>query len=129
MNWNHRDEWTNHGDGFTILVSRHGVEETNYRTGEKWIANKWCVYVVIRAGHKLYEKLKDNDGLWHPDINPMPLHGGCSYVKRFDGYIKIGCDYSHINDDVCQGWKTRENALEVFIDAEQLYDYMVNYEP
>lgn len=91
-----RHEWIVHADTFSLMVSAH-------RQCEDWV---WCVYVLVSAKHPLF-------------INPeavceLPFHGGCTYAEKFTqepargmryewqrtmSYLKIGCDYHHIDDD------------------------------
>jgi hypothetical protein len=64
----------------------------------------------------------------------MPLHGGCTYTRihltedcKEITSIQIGADYSHYRDERYSFMATKEDAYEVFFDAEHLYKWMQGY--
>lgn len=90
-------------------------------------AHRWNVYVYIHPGHPLFERIESEDfcagGF-------LPLHGGVSYHEWFYDstgaviYKKIGSDYQHAYDSRFTGYSTKDEAWEVFKDAEELIQFM-----
>ena len=136
--WLHADKWTQQGHNFAVEICRH---HKGYRD-----EHGWCVYVYIREAHPLFNEVN----IGHTDyynidaVNGMPLHGGCTFFelirhqndagefssrkyKSGDVYaVKIGCDYSHLDDNEFSTYATRDDASLVFRDAQELYDWMKN---
>jgi hypothetical protein len=141
--WRHKDVWTKNpasGDGFAIEVVRFTSKpylRNEYLRNEG--ENKWCVYVYVYPQHPLFKKINPTVGdtitCYDDRLPNMPLHGGCTYTQIHltdDGKeitsIQIGADYSHYRDERYSFMATKEDAFDVFFDAEQLYKWMQNYD-
>jgi len=91
-------------------------------------AHHWNVYVYIRPGHPLFERI-ESEAISRAG-GFLPLHGGVSYHKWFYDfkgaviYKKIGSDYLHAYDSRFAGYSTKDEAWEVFRDAERLIQFM-----
>lgn len=121
--WKPRCLWHKRGEGFSVEVSLHYVD-AQYGQGE----NRWCVYVYVFPKHPYFSKFKGTD-IFQEATESMPLHAGCSYL-RYEGdgesisAVKVGCDYNHLHDDHFTHYATKNDAWEVFYDANTLFDWM-----
>ena len=136
--WKHKDVWTTNrvsGDDFIIEVVRFTSKPYLPNEGK----NKWCIYVYVYPQHPLFKKINPTVGdtitCYDDRLPNMPLHGGCTYTKIHltdDGKeitsIQIGADYSHYRDERYSFMATKEDAYEVFFDAEVLYKWMQDYD-
>lgn len=113
--WRHKDEWTKSGPNCLVKVSRH---ET---MGE----NRWCLYAYLYPKHPHFSKF-EGDSMWQDAANFFNWHRGCSYLeyhrdnKGEVGSVQVGCDYNHLYDDQFLGMATKDDAWEVFVDADRL---------
>jgi hypothetical protein len=88
----------------------------------------WHIYCHIFPKHPLFNKIVNND-FWDYGLN-LPLHCGSTYNKwDYDakGVVvakHIGCDYQHCDDDRFGLYATKEDASEVFRDADMLIDVL-----
>lgn len=128
MNWNHKDEWSVRGTGFMVQVTRHSVkpiEEFTTYEGE----NRWCVYAYIYPKHPKFSEFTKED-IYQPATENIPLHGDCSFCMiHFNASgertsVQVGADYNHLHDDYFTHYATKEEAFEVFSDAEKLFKYL-----
>lgn len=98
-------------------------------------ANNWNVYAWIYPEHPLFEKLSahtsGDDGESYALTSDMPLHGGQTFFTLHHAAggkvtsVQIGCDYMHHMDDRFNEYATREEAREVFADAEELHAWLL----
>ena len=126
--WKHKDIWILRGKDFAIEVSRHSVTTADPYEG----INRWCVYAYIHQSNPYFSKFEGDD-LWQDATQCMPLHGGCTYLEYITlkgkvTSIKVGADYSHYRDDHFYHYATKEDAWEVFGDAEELFEFLT-YRP
>lgn len=94
------------------------------------IVHKWNVYVYIYPTHPLH-KTFNGDGLFQDAICEMPLPRTCSFCRTQHNNkgepqtIEVGVDYAHLCDDHIKNFATREDAIQMFRDADILIDYMM----
>ena len=142
--WSHKDTWTASAkrNGHTCVVEvkrhtkewvkRHGEAGNPYFEGE----NGWCMYAWIYPEHPLFVRIDSSKTEWENEaIQGMPLHRGCTYFKPHFSPAKeitsyeIGCDYSHYRDDHFAHYATKEEAREIFDDADELMEWLLSYSP
>ena len=145
--WSHKDIWTaraeRNGRICVIEVSRHTKEWVGRQreAGNPYIdpfedENGWCIYALIYPEHPLFALIDPSKKEWENEaIQEMPLHGGCTYfvphfspAKEITSY-EIGCDYSHYGDGHCAHYATKEEAQEIFDDADELMEWLLSYSP
>ena len=124
--WKHKDEWRRNGKNFAVVVSRH-MESTIGGDGP----NRWCVYAYIYPKHPYFSEFDQAGPMYQNAASAMPLHGGPSLLEfpMYDGKVssaKVGADYNHIYDDAFTHYATKDDAYEVFRDAEKLFDWLTN---
>lgn len=119
--------WTKIGKNFLIEISRHSVDLPYGTTG----VHRWCIYAYIYPSHSLFTKFDLNSENSHQDVvYDFPLHGGCTYFRYHYNSshnvtsVQIGCDYNHLGDDHLTHYSTEEDALEVFLDAMDLFEFL-----
>jgi hypothetical protein len=117
--WQKKDEWKKHGKDFCVVVSRHDGYDTN----------NWCVYAYIYPKHDYFVEFDKTQPMYQEAASAMPLHGGPTYLKfhEADGKVtsvQVGADYQHIYDDRFSLCQTKEDAYEVFQDAEKLFKWL-----
>lgn len=116
----HKEIWTRRGKNFCIEVIRWEVK------GWKTTEYIWNVYCYIYPGHKLFDKLTEENICGGRIINNF--HKGCTYCmwhRDAEGNIlskQYGSDYNHYDDDEFLKTKNPENAYKVFMDAEDLFE-------
>ena len=119
-----KHEWRLRGTGFTAVVSKHEVTGV-FDEGD----HRWCVYAYIYPSHPYFKEFSGTN-IWQPATEPMPLHGGCTYLyyhRNHDGTItsiQVGCDYNHLGDEYFTHAATKEAAHQVFKDAESLFNWL-----
>jgi hypothetical protein len=124
--WKHKDEWRRKGENFAVVVSRHTVSTTH---GDG--PHRWCVYAYIYPKHPYFGEIDQSGPMYQDSASAMPLHGGPSLLEfpMYDGKVssaKVGADYNHIYDDAFTYYATKDDAYEVFRDAEELFDWLTN---
>ena len=131
MDWDHKDEWLIRKNTFTVTVTRHNVHTENDKGH-----NRWCVYAYIYPTHPHFKNF-DGNYMWQPAALELPLHGflaGPSLLKWHRdndgsiGSVQVGADYNHIDDERFTFMTTKEEALEVFQDAEILINFLERME-
>ena len=128
MDWNHKEEWSKTGTNFTVVVSRHESYEDEY-TGKY----RWCVYAYIYPKHPHFKKFESDD-LFQEATRKMPCHDGPSLLRyHYDKSneitsIQVGADYHHLHDDCFTFHYTKEEASTVFFNAEELFEWLENYD-
>ena len=121
--WDHKDEWRRRGKNFSVLVSRH-TALADRETGP----NRWCIYAYLYPMHPHFSVF-DGHSIYQHAAEIMPLHCGASMVDfpMRNGKItaiQVGCDYHHLYDDVYSFIETKEDACQVFEDADTLFDWL-----
>jgi hypothetical protein len=124
--WAHKDVWKLAGDKFCVEVSRHAVpfsDESGCYDAEG--PHRWCVYGYVYPGHRMFDLLTPDGNAWE---QPLPdMHGGCTYFRthRRDAEtitcFQFGADYHHLHDWRFTQMATKEDAFEVFADAQELF--------
>lgn len=127
--WSHKDEWKMPGKGFLVVVSRHSVETTPSDAYDNCGTNRWAVYAYIYPTHPRFEKFVGSD-MWQVAATELPLHSGPSFLRfHLDENgnktsVQIGADYNHLHDDEFTYFETKEDAYQVFNDAEKLHEFL-----
>lgn len=122
--WRHKDEWKKRGTDFLIMVTRHSDTDPIAEITE----HKWCVYAFIYPEHPYFCKFS-GPHMWQDAACALPLHCGPSLLEypMYEGKItsvKVGADYSHLYDDRFSHMANRQDAHEVFSDADELYRWL-----
>ena len=84
----------------------------------------WDLYAVIFQSSKYWTKACDNKIDYDLDLgNELydGFHRGCTYYNKQLTYVKIGCDYMHISDELFMS--SSEMPDEVRQDAMDLFNY------
>lgn len=123
--WDHKDEWRKHGKNFLVVVSRHNQPSSDPYPDEG--PNRWAVYAYIYPKHPHFAAF-DGPRKWQPAATCLPFHGGPSLLEypMYDGKVtsvKVGADYHHLHDDFTN-YATKEEAAEVFEDADRLFAWL-----
>jgi hypothetical protein len=121
--FNKSESWVKRGEGFTVEVKHWELSQ----------GHNWSVYAHIFEKHPIFNNLDAQ--------RELPLHCGHSKweKKTFEDVvvrewskktqtISIGSDYQHIYDDRFQAYSTKEEAWEVFRDAEKLFRELTEVE-
>lgn len=121
LNWAHKDEWRVFGDNFCITITRHSGTPIDRSEGR----NKWAVYAYVYPEHPLFDELKDKDMF----TTGLPFHCGGSFFQKHESEgkitaIQVGADYNHLHDAHYTHYVTREDAGEIFEDAEELFKHL-----
>ena len=99
--------------------------------------NHWTMYVYIYPGHRLFARMEEveSGASYGEATDSFPFHGGCTYFERsYDSagnlrHAQVGCDYQHYRDERFSHYHTKEEAAEVFSDADDLLAYCEGTEP
>lgn len=126
IEFKHNDEWSVHGADFLVQVTRHTVQPSSFDPYEG--ENRWAVYAYIYPCHPHFASFVGDD-MWQDAAVMMPLHGGPTYLRRHssDGKecsIQVGADYHHLHDQHFTHYATRDDAREVFMDAQNLFTWL-----
>ena len=68
--------------------------------------------------------------MFQPAANDLPLHCGPTFLEYHIGQdgkvesLQVGSDYRHQGDARFSHYKTREEAWQVFQDAEELFTHL-----
>jgi len=135
--WNRKDTWKRMGKNFLVKIDRHNVEIPSDlpMCFDSEGGNRWCVYAYIYPKHPLFSKIEPDGGMFQDSTSNLPLHCGASYFephyylnhesKKVElTSFQIGADYNHLHDTHYTRMETREEAYQVFADAEELFDYL-----
>ena len=126
-NWTHKDEWKMTGKDFIVQVSRHSATPSEYDLSEG--VNRWAVYAYIYPRHPHFASFTGDD-MNQDAACMMPLHCGPSFFRRHIGddgktcSVQVGADYHHLYDSRFTHHATKEDAGEVFGDAENLHVWL-----
>jgi hypothetical protein len=125
--WEKKDEWWAHGKNFLVVVKRHELTRTDEWEGP----HRWAVYAYVYPKHRHYANFK-GEHMWQPAASCMPFHGYPSLLRwHYDERgeptsVQVGADYNHLHDDRFTRDATKEDAHEVFADAEELFRWLVD---
>ena len=123
--WDHKDQWRKHGKDFLIVVERFNAPTDAY--GDRG-QHRWCVHAYIYPKH-LHFAAFNGPQMGQEATGVMPLHGGASLLEypMYEGKVtsaKVGADYDHLHDEEFTHMATKEEAWEVFQDADMLFDWL-----
>lgn len=128
--WSHKDAWKRSGQNFLVEVSRHDVERSSFSDIEDG-RHRWCVYAYIYPKHPHFAKFEGGQ-MWQDAACALPLHCGPSYLRYHHDdngnvtSVQVGADYNHLHDNEFTHYSTKEEASEVFEDAESLFDVLAS---
>lgn len=117
------------GEGFLIEVVRN-TSEYQYE-GSSEGPNRWNVYAYIYPSHPHFNAFS-GESLFQDAAMKLEFHCGPSYVRPYSEQGKpihcwqVGSDYNHLHDDRFTHMSTKEEATEVFYDAESLFEQLTN---
>ena len=137
IKWDHEDTWTyrDYRVPFTVEVSRHDGPASDAGCYDSTGPHRWAIYAYIYHDHPLFAKFDDTDRMWQEATGGIPFHCGCSYLRRHvnkEGKttaFQVGCDYNHDGDWSYTQKGTKEDAWDVFGDAERLVEWLKEYPP
>ena len=131
--------WYHKGKDFTVEIcvwsypsEREALKSWPSNFIESVPEYHWNVYVHIFPKHRLFNKVEKEE-LFDYGID-IPLHMGTTYNNwkySEKGEIiskTIGCDYQHYDDDRFGKYSTKQDAWEVFGDAEELIEFFAREE-
>lgn len=125
--WTHKDEWRQFGKNFLITITRHGEKSSDQCEGP----NRWAVYAYVYPKHPYFAKFINSGGMSQDACTAMPLHSYPSFFRAHvdadNGSItsfQVGADYHHLYDERFTHYATKEDAAEVFNDAQELHDWL-----
>ena len=125
--WSHVEEWHKRGVDFQVTVKRWSFPESHWNPREG--RQVWNIYAIIHTNHWLWDSFEGPD-MFQPAANDLPLHCGPTFLEYHIGQdgkvesLQVGSDYHHLGDERFSHYKTREDAWEVFQDAEELFAYL-----
>lgn len=123
--WDHKDEWRRQGKHFLVSVTRHFAPVCRPDQGP----HRWAVYAFIYPNHPLFDTFHGEE-MFQPASNALPLHWGPTFLRQHRGddgqicSIQVGADYNHLHDDRFCDYATADDAIEVFNDADELFEYL-----
>lgn len=124
--------WHRRGKNFLVEVYHHTVPQTELESDmARWGGegpHRWAVYAYIYPDHPRFAMFNGPD-LWQEATQGLALHGYCSLLNypMYEGKVtsvKVGADYHHLHDEHFTRYATKEEAAEVFNDADQLFDIL-----
>lgn len=126
--WEKKDEWWKHGKDFMVVVKHHTVKVDEAACYDSDKGHRWNVYAYIYPKHPHFANF-EGPQMWQDASTMMPFHGGPSLLKypMFDGKVtavQVGSDYSHLHDWTFTQAESKEDAYEVFADAEELFNWL-----
>lgn len=125
LDWEHKEEWHKRGTQFLVVVKRHYNKPFRVSDG----GNRWCVYAYIYPKHPLFQSFNGTD-MSQSAASDLPLHCGPSFLQWYfnaDGEptsVQVGSDYNHLHDDSFTRYIAKEEASNVFRDAEKLFKHL-----
>lgn len=121
--WDHKDVWRRRGKDFLIEITRHSVR------AEEWEGpHRWAVYAYIYPKHPHFSAF-EGPQMFQDAASMLPLHCGPSLLEypMYEGKVtsvKVGADYHHLHDERFSRYATKDEAYEVFKDAEELFEQL-----
>jgi hypothetical protein len=135
IDWKKKEEWQMRGKDCLVTIVHiyegTGFEKPLFEDWEGDSGHRWYVYAYIYDTHPSFSKYKD-ENLWKETTQNLPLHCGASYFRSQycgDGSvfsIQVGADYNHFGDSFYTRLATKDEAADVFSDAEELLDKLNN---
>jgi len=125
--WSYVEEWYKRGVDFQVRVKRWSLPVSAHSRSKG--RQFWNVYAFIYPKHRLWDSFEGTD-MFQPAASALPLHCGPSFLQYNIGRagkvesLQVGSDYNHLGDERFSHYKTREDAWEVFQDAEELFAYL-----
>lgn len=122
--WDHKEEWWQRGQNFLVVVRRWASNFEDSFEGP----HRWAVYAYIYPKHPYFAAF-NGPHMWQEAATAMPFHSYPSLLEypMYEGAIsavKVGSDYHHLHDDRFTHYATKEEAREVFNDAQELHDWL-----
>ena len=120
--WDHKDEWRRRGKNFMVTVTRHSED---YGEGP----HRWAVYAYIYPEHPRFSRF-NGPAMWQEAATELPMHGGPSLLRwhyddaRNPTSVQVGADYHHLCDERFTHYANAEDAARVFLDADELFDFL-----
>lgn len=120
------DEWLIGGTNFNVSIRRRlikGCREIGVAD-----SNNWFLYATIFREHPLFKKACKNKTDYDLELGNSiygSFHGGCTYYSKQRSFVKIGCDYVHLWDELFE--QSTEMPNELIDDAKDLFDYMNSF--
>jgi len=125
--WEEKNHWVKRSDTFSVEIV-HWTSK-GYINRDGGIDHHWNVYLYVYPSNKLFNKLKDCDKAYNTGLDNY-FHGGATYLDKQVNYIKVGCDYGHLGDEIYSSSGPENNGKTlnpddgVLRDANNLYDWM-----
>lgn len=122
-----KDEWWRRGKDFLVQVKRSDVTPYGLDDG----GQRWCVYVFIYPKHPHFTEFDGTESMLQPAACALPGHSYPSFCRihadNKSGSItsyQVGWDYNHLYDQRFTEIATAEDAVEVFKDAELVFEWL-----
>jgi hypothetical protein len=117
IEYNKSESWATRGDNFCIEVK-------HWKSGD---SNRWNVYAHIFEEHPIFKDIEKQKNLtlhWGPTYHKLKTVDDIEKHKwsKLSKTITIGSDYAHLYDERFEMFSTKEDAWEVFEDAEILFN-------
>lgn len=129
--YKHKETWGRRGNNFYVEVVRWEImsAEKFDEYKQKWGSDTgrfvWNVYCYLYPNHPLFNASEKEDMF---DCPVNSFHGGSTFAEWYrkeDGTVsckKYGCDYNHYQDEDFTHMESPNDAYEVFMDAENLFN-------
>lgn len=132
--WKKVEKWQKEGTHFLVEVMHFVVDYTSLLQ-ENAGCHRWCVYVYIYPQHPLFYEFDSSNNFFQPAASKIPFHVTATFLKHHTNFqdigivtsIQVGADYNHLGDERFTHMSTPEEAINVFQDAENLYDWFQQY--
>ncbi len=128
ITWQPKEEWSfTDNKSFRVTV-KHWVNDWADSTGRRGPDN-WNVYIHVYPAHPHFPLFNADMDSGDSACQAYDFHGGATYFtahrkKDSVSSYEIGCDYAHLYDERFSRMATKDQAREVFLDAENLVRYM-----
>lgn len=125
-NWTYSGKYLTRRTKFSVEVVHS--KNRNYLNPEE-PENVWCIYAYIYPDHPKFTTFT-SDEIWQEATCSLPLHGGCSFLKRNYNKdaelvsIQVGCDYNHYGDESYLNMSNSDEASSIFYDADTLIKHL-----
>lgn len=122
--WDHKDVWRRPGKDFSIEITRHSA-----RIMDDWEGpHRWAVYAYIYPKNPHFSAF-EGPQMFQDAASMLHLHCGPSLLQypMYEGKVtsvKVGADYHHLHDERFSHYATKDDAYEVFKDAEELFEQL-----
>lgn len=129
--WTHKDEWRKFGKDFLVTITRHSVTTSSGLEDLEDGPHRWAVYAYVYPKHPYFAQFINSGGMTQEACTAMPLHCYPSlfrtHVDSDNGSItsfQVGADYNHLHDYEFTHYATKDDAYEVFRDADRLHKWL-----